>query len=56
MASVALLAPLPANRVGRLSAAGDITPGRPLRRPLRRFAVVGEMSAGQAIEEDRSER
>lgn len=53
---VAILAPLPADRVDRLVAAGDITPGRPLREPLQRFAVTSDLSASQAIEDDRAER
>ncbi len=53
---IAVLAPLPADRLGRLTAAGDITPGRPLGEPLRRFAVTGALSASQAIEDDRAER
>ena len=53
---VAVLAPLPADRVERLLAAGAATRGEPLERPLRRYPVVGELSAGRAIEDDRAER
>jgi len=53
---VAVLAPLPPDRIGRLVAAGGVTRGLPLERPLRRFEVTGELSASQAIEEDRPER
>jgi len=53
---VAVLSPVPGDRIGRLVVGGDVTPGRPLRRSLRRFPVTGDMSASQAIEEDRTER
>jgi prevent-host-death family protein len=53
---VAVLAPVSADRIGRLVAGGEVTPGEPLARPLRRFPVTGEMSASQAIEDDRAER
>lgn len=53
---VAVLAPLPADRVERLVASGELTPGKPIGRALRRHPVTGEISAGEAIEDDRSER
>lgn len=53
---IAVLAPVPADRVGRLVAGGDVTPGKPLARPLRRFPVTTALSASQAIEDDRAER
>ena len=53
---VAVLAPVPADRLDRLVAGGEVTPGQPLARPLRRFPVTGELNASQALEEDRSER
>ena len=53
---VAVLAPLSADRIDRLVAAGDVTPGKPLDRGLRRYPVTGALSAGQAIEDDRAER
>ncbi len=53
---VAVLAPLPPDRIGRLVAAGDVTRGGTLERPLRRFEVIGELSASQAIQDDRAER
>lgn len=53
---VAVLAPVPADRIERLVAAGDVTPGAPLGRPLRRHPVTGGMSATEAIEDDRAER
>jgi prevent-host-death family protein len=55
-APVAILAPVPADRIDQLVAGGDVALGEPLRRPLRRYAVTGEMSASQAIEQDRTER
>ncbi|MGH2989849.1 MAG: type II toxin-antitoxin system Phd/YefM family antitoxin [Solirubrobacterales bacterium] len=53
---VAVLAPVPAGRVDRLVARGEVTPGKPLARPPRRFPVTGELTASQAIEDDRAER
>ncbi len=55
-APVALLAPVPADLIDRLVAGGEVTPGVPLARPLRRFPVTGELTASQAIEDDRAER
>jgi prevent-host-death family protein len=55
-APVAVLAPLAADRIGRLVAGGEVTPGKPLERPLRRHPVTGPLSASQAIEDDRAER
>lgn len=54
--AVAVIAPVQAGRVGRLLAGGDVTAGKPLAHPLRRFPVTGELSASEAIEEDRAER
>ena len=54
-APVAMLAPVPADRIDRLVAAGDVTPGGP-RAGLRRFPVTGELTASQAIEDDRADR
>jgi prevent-host-death family protein len=53
---VAMLAPVRADRIDRLLEAGDVTPGEPLDRPLRRFEVTSGLSAGEALEEDRAER
>lgn len=53
---VAALAPVPADRIGRLVARGDVTQGRPLARKLKRFPVTGKLTATQAIEDDRAER
>jgi prevent-host-death family protein len=55
-APVALLSPVPADRLDRLVAAGDVTPGEPLTLPPRRFPVTGESTASEAIEDDRAER
>lgn len=55
-APVAVLAPVPAARIDRLVATGEVTPGQPLAQPLRRFPVTGELTATQALEEDRAER
>jgi prevent-host-death family protein len=53
---VAVLAPLADDRLQRLVAGGDLTPPAPLEQPLRRYPVTGELSASQAIEDDRAER
>ena len=53
---VAVLAPVPADRVERLVAGGDVARGEPLEGALRRYPVTGELSASQAIEDDRAER
>jgi prevent-host-death family protein len=53
---VAVLAPLPTDRVARLVASGEVTPGEPLERAPRRFPVTGPSTAGEAIETDRAER
>lgn len=53
---IAVIAPVPPDRVGRLVANGDLTLGEPLRRKLRRFPVTGEVSASEALEADRAAR
>jgi len=55
-APVALLAPVPEGRIERLVASGEATPGAPFNRLPRRFPVMGEQSASEALEEDRAER
>ncbi len=55
-APVAVLAPIPAHRLDRLVASGEVTPGEPLGRALRRYPVTGKMSASDAIEDDRADR
>lgn len=53
---VAVLAPVQKSRLEQLVAAGEAAlPTRPLR-PLRRYPVTGELTAGEAIENDRAER
>jgi prevent-host-death family protein len=53
---VAVLAPAPVDRIGRLHEASDITPGVPLDKPLRRYPVTGAITASDALQEDRAER
>jgi prevent-host-death family protein len=53
---VAVLAPLPNDRIQRLLAGGDVTPPTPLDQPLRRYPVTGDLTASEAIEDDRAER
>ncbi len=53
---VAVLTPLPAGRIDRLLAGGDVTQEKPLELPLSRFPVTGPLTAGEAVEEDRAER
>lgn len=53
---VALLSPLPSDRIARLAAEGDVRIGCPLSDPLRRFPVTGPLTASEALEEDRAER
>lgn len=55
-APVAVLSPVPADRLERLVATGEVTPGRPLERLPTRFPVTGSQTAAQALEEDRSGR
>jgi prevent-host-death family protein len=53
---VAVLAPIRGDRIQQLVAGGDVTAFTPLEKPLRRFSVTGELTASEAIEEDRAER
>jgi prevent-host-death family protein len=53
---VALLTPARLDRIDRLHDATDITPGKPLDRPIRRHPPVGQMTASEFLEEDRAER
>jgi prevent-host-death family protein len=55
-APVAVLAPVPADRIARLVASGDVSPGTALGRPSRRYPVAGALSASEALAEDRAER
>ncbi len=53
---VAVLAPIAQGRIERLVAAGDVTPGKPLTEAIRPQPVTGEMTASEAIEDDRAGR
>lgn len=53
---VALLSPLPRDRIGRLTAAGGVTAAGRLREPNSRFPATGPLTASEALEEDRAER
>ena len=53
---VAILAPVGGDRIQRLIAGGDVTAPTPLEEPLQRFPVIGDLTASEAIEEDRAER
>ncbi|MDQ3647264.1 MAG: type II toxin-antitoxin system prevent-host-death family antitoxin [Actinomycetota bacterium] len=53
---VAVLAPVGSDRIQRLIAGGDVTAPTPLGEPLRRFPATGELTATEAIEDDRAER
>lgn len=55
-APVAVLTPVPSDRIDRLVAVGDLTRGEPLTQAPRRFPVTGELTASQAIEDDRDKR
>lgn len=53
---VAMLTPLPENRLARLVAAGEVTlPKEPFRLPERTFPITGAMSASEALERDRGD-
>jgi prevent-host-death family protein len=53
---VALLSPVRSGRLAQLIAAGEVTLGKPLDRPLRRFPSTTGVSASEALERDRSGR
>jgi prevent-host-death family protein len=53
---VAILAPLPDDRLQRLVARGEVTPPTDLLEPLRRYVVTGRVTATEAIGEDRAQR
>jgi prevent-host-death family protein len=55
-APVAVIAPVPADRIDVLVATGEVSAGRPLERRPRRFPVTGGRTATQALEDDRAER
>lgn len=54
-APVALLAPLPSDRITRLLARPDVHPAKPTERPLRRFPVVSGITASEAVAEGRGD-
>jgi hypothetical protein len=47
---------MPADRIARLLASGDVSAARPLGRRPHRYPVTGELSATEALAEDRAER
>jgi prevent-host-death family protein len=53
---VAVLGPVPAGRIARLVASGDVSAGKPHEAPRARFPVMGAVSASEALAEDRAER
>ena len=53
---VAIISPVRKDRIQQLVAGGDVTAPSSLTEPLRRFPVTGELTAAEAIEEDRAER
>jgi prevent-host-death family protein len=55
-APVAVLSPVPADRIARLVASGDVTLGEPIAARPRRHPVTGSLSASEALAEDRAER
>lgn len=52
---VALLSPVRQDRLEQLIASGEVTPGKPLDRPLKPLPVTGPMTASEALEHDRAE-
>jgi prevent-host-death family protein len=53
---VAVLGPMPAGRIARLVASGEVTAGTPQEKRRARFPVTGAISASEALAEDRAER
>jgi antitoxin (DNA-binding transcriptional repressor) of toxin-antitoxin stability system len=53
---VALLTPVPRDRVTRLVASGDVRPPRHSRRLHERYPTTTGVSASEALEEDRTGR
>lgn len=53
---VAVLSPVPADRIDRLIAGGGVSRPVALDRPIRRHRVTGPITASEALEEDRAER
>ena len=53
---VAILSPIPGDRVGRLIARADVSAPTEEHWPSRGHPVTGDRSAGEALEGDRAER
>ena len=53
---VAVISPVPAGRIDRLLAAGDVSRSVPLTEPPELLPVTGPMTASEALEADRAER
>lgn len=53
---VALISPIPADRLERLIAGSGVSRPVPLRRPIKPVGVTGPMTATEALEEDRAGR
>jgi len=53
---VAVITPVPAGRIDRLLAAGDVSRAVPLGSPLELLPITGTMTASEALEDDRAER
>lgn len=51
----AVIAPLRQSRIERLLARGDVHPPKPLVRPIRTFPVTGELTAAEALADDRGD-
>jgi prevent-host-death family protein len=53
---VALISPVPMDRIERLVTGGGVTRPVPLDRPIELLPVTGPMTPTEALEEDRAER
>jgi len=53
---VALISPVPSDRIERLIAGGGVGRHTPLRRPIKAHPVTGPTTASDALEDDRAER
>jgi prevent-host-death family protein len=52
---VAVLTPARVDRIDQLHEASDITSGKPLDTPIRAYPPTGQMTASEALQEDRAE-
>jgi antitoxin (DNA-binding transcriptional repressor) of toxin-antitoxin stability system len=50
---IAVISPPPADRIESLLASGHARVGKPLEKHLRRFQATGELTASQALQDDR---